>query len=93
MTLTPRTITEMQNRPTCYEIAINGTPVAFVSRRTKAMLLDVAVDNIDMLRELAEDHNAKDKYTKADGWLIGGNVRVCYTGYTERDRAYEANRL
>jgi len=87
MSIQPRTLAQMQNRITAYEIAVNEQVVAYTSRKTKRCLYENIFKNLPLIRSLAENPGAPDKYSKDDGWTIGGNVRVYFTGRTERDAA------
>ena len=89
-TIGPRTITEMQFRPTSYEVVAkhNGeeTRLAFTERRTKSALLRIAQANSKSILSMLGDWESEAKYTKAQGWTFGP-VSIHYTGRTERDLA------
>ena len=82
---TPRTLTQMQNRPTAWEVEIDGEVVAYIARKTKSALLDVARQNAKkIIAKLGEDDPIP-VYTKGK-WRFGP-VCVKFTGRTERDAA------
>lgn len=83
-----RTLEEMQNRPTAYEVAIDGVPVAFTVRKTKAALLAIAREHGDAILAKPGAAEAVATYSKARGWEFGP-VRVDFTGRTERDVCIE----
>lgn len=89
-TVEPRTITEMQFRPTSYEVVAKHigeeTRLAFTERRTKSALLRIAQANSETVLAMLGDWDGEAKYTKAQGWAFGP-VSIHYTGRTERDLA------
>jgi len=90
MTATPRTLTQMQNRPTSYEIGMTyqgqTTRLGFTQRTTKGTLLSMAQANSEEALRLMGDWDGDAAYTKARGWTFGP-VRIHFTGMTERDIA------
>ena len=89
MTTEPRTLAQMQHRPTSYEVAYTyqGATVrlGFTQRKTKAVLLSMARTGGHVLACLgAWDGEAQ--YSSTIGWTFGP-VRVHFTGRTERDLA------
>ncbi len=89
-TVEPRTIAQMQFRPTSYEVVAkhNGeeTRLAFTERRTKSALLRIAQANSETILAMLGAWNDEATYTKAQGWTFGP-CRIHYTGRTERDLA------
>lgn len=84
-----RTLAQLHNRPTSYEIVmvINGkqTRLGFTQRRTQQTLLKHLMRNIDTVRASADDLDLF-KATR-HALLIGNNVAIRYSGRTERDCA------
>jgi hypothetical protein len=99
MTATPRTLTEMQNRPTAYEIAVsvNGKSevIAFAQKTTERALRATITANMNDEREAfitaamtAEELNADYAYNRELGRIyFAKNVWIGKTGRTERDAA------
>ncbi len=89
-TVEPRTIAQMANRSTSYEVTVshNGeeTRLAFTERRTKSALLRIAQANSKSILSMLGDWDSEAKYTKAQGWTFGP-VSIRYSGRTERDLA------
>jgi hypothetical protein len=92
---TPRSTTELRNRPTSYEVAAffpNGTRVrlGFTAQVNKLALIEIARQNADFLLDnmTEADASAEWEYSRANG-LSFGNVRVALTGATEYQRAQE----
>ena len=81
----PRTMTEMMNRPTAWEVSIDGQVVAYIARNTKSALLDVARQNAKAIIAKLGDADPEPVYTKGK-WQFGP-VCVKFTGRTERDAA------
>ena len=88
----PRTLAEMQHRPTSYEVVAKcddgpETRLAFSQRNTKAVLLDIAFANRETLLELIGDGwDGETDYTRDCGWIFGP-VSIRFSGRTERDCA------
>ncbi len=86
----PRSLEQMQFRRTAYEVVAvlpDGARerLCFTERRTKRALLSAAQSSADMiLPHVQGDPLAS--YSKATGWQFG-DVRVCFSGATERDCA------
>lgn len=91
----PRTLVELQNRPTTYEVVLraNGYEkrLGFTARRTKAVLLGFAREHSELILTRMFDPDATARYSKAYGWQFG-NVYVRFSGRTERDIASELTR-
>ena len=87
MAIATRTLTQMQNRPTSYEVAINGVPVAYTQRKTKHNLLKIAGEFSDMMLDLMDDWDGEAVYTNGQ-WAFGPAI-IAFTGRTERDVASE----
>ena len=90
-TVEPRTITQMQHRPTSYEVVAKHedgreTRLAFTQRRTKSALLRIAQANSETILAMLGVWDGEATYTKAQGWTFGP-CRIHYTGRTERDLA------
>ena len=89
-TVEPRTIAQMQFRPTSYEVTVshNGeeTRLAFTERRTKSTLLRIAQGNSETILAMLGVWDGEATYTKAQGWTFGP-VSIRYSGKTERDLA------
>lgn len=94
MACTPRTLMQMHNRATAYEVAIYDRAgkmverVAFTERRTKRGLLIWARAYRDKLAAVAGvqlDQLDVLQWTKDR--LCVGNASIAYTGRTERDCA------
>ncbi len=98
MTTTPRTLTQMQNRATSYEVAVtahcNTTRLGFTERKTRAVLLWMAHTYAGAQMGLLTicDWDGKAIYSKGQGWVFGP-VRIHFTGRTERDVASEMGRI
>lgn len=91
----PRTLTQMQNLPTSYEVAVteangNETRLGFTERTTKGTLLNMVCSNGQFILTLLGDWDEDWTYSKATGVTLGP-VRVHFTGRTERDIASAAN--
>lgn len=84
----PRTLTEMQNYNTAYEVAIDGIVVAYTQRKTKAALLKIAQRNSKMILAKLGETDPEAKYSK--GRWDFGPVTVAFTGRTERAAASAA---
>ena len=91
-TVEPRTIAQMQFRPTSYEVVAthNGaeTRLAFTERHTKSALLRIAQTNSETVLAMLGDWDGEARYTKVQGWEFGP-VSIRYSGKTERDLAGE----
>lgn len=95
MTAKPRTLSQMQNRLSSFEIGlyVDGKCVdvlAYTERKTIAVLLSITMKNADIIKSyLSEDELDMPfkKSVKHGVSLGGGKVVICYTGYTERDAA------
>ena len=89
---TPRTLTQMQNRPTSYEVVFvhnnEETRLGFTQRRTKKSLLNMAQENSELLLDkLSSEQLDKDwSYNKNTGLEFTGSF-VRFSGRTERDLA------
>lgn len=94
MTATPRTLTQMQNLPTSYEVAVtaNGetTHLGFTERHTRGTLLNFVPVHGKFILTLLGDWDGDWTYAKATGVTLGP-ARVHFTGKTERDFANEMN--
>ena len=88
MPITPRTLTQMQNRPTSYEVAIEGEVVAYTAKKTKGALLDIAQKNGQKILDQLGDWDGEAVYRK--GKWIFGPVTIAFTGRTEREAASAA---
>ena len=93
MTTAPRTLAQMQHRPTSYEVVARHddgaeTRLAFVGRHTKSVLLHVARQHGSDILAMIGDWDGAAKYSANQGWVFGP-VRVCFSGQTERDLATE----
>lgn len=92
MTTTPRTLTQMQNRLTSYEVAVtahgNTVPLGFTERKTRAVLLNLAQANGAAILAQLSGWDGDATYSKAQGWTFGP-ARIHFTGRTERDVASE----
>lgn len=91
MTAHPRTLAQMQNRPTSYEVVArregNGDiRLAFTERHTKSVLLSIAQRHGDAVLAMLGDWDGDAKYSASHGWAFGP-VRICFSGQTERDLA------
>lgn len=88
----PRTLTQMQRRPTSYEVVVtaNGETqrLAFTQRQTKANLLSICQANGDLVVSLMGDWDGDAQYSSTTGWTFGP-ARVHYSGKTEREIASE----
>ncbi len=87
----PRTLTQMQHRPTAYEVVVtrdNGqeTRLAFTERRTKQALLRIAQDNGQQILGMLGDWDGEATYSAKSGWTFGP-VTIRFSGRTERDLA------
>lgn len=82
-----RTLEEMQNRPTAYEVAVEATGtrtiLAYTARQTKSRLLEIAIENGPAIIEMLGDWDGQQTYSKATGWTFGP-ARIFFTGGTER---------
>ena len=85
MTATPRTLIEMQNYPTAYEVAINDRVVTYSARKTKRALLEIAQQHGQEILGMLGDWDGEAIY-KNGRWMFGP-VTVRFTGRTERDAA------
>ncbi len=96
MTASPRTLTQMQNYPTSYEVAVtaNGTTthLGFTERTTKIALLRMSQAHGEFIITLLGDWKGNWVYTKASG-VTFGPVRVHFTGKSEREIASEMGRI
>lgn len=96
MGIEPRTLTEMQNRLTAYEVVARHEDgreqrLAFSEKRTKRVLVDIAFANRETLLPMLGDWTGDDAtYNKATGWTFGP-VSVRFSGRTERDIASSLN--
>lgn len=90
MTNVPRTITEMLNLPTAYEVVVKTDAVeirlGFTSRRTKHGLLSQAKWHGKTILPLIGDWDGEATYSRAQGWTFGP-ARIYFSGKTERDCA------
>lgn len=88
MSTTPRTITQMKNRPTSYEVVVKTEAVeirlGFTERKNKHGLLTQARWNGQTILPLIGDWDDEATYSKSQGWTFGP-ARVCFSGRTERD--------
>ena len=87
----PRTLADMQNRRTAYEVIArheDGTEIrlGFTERHTKSVLLTIAQQNGESILAMLGDWDGEAVYSKSHGWTFGP-VRVCFSGRTERDCA------
>lgn len=99
MTATPRTLTEMQNRPTAYEIAIsvNGKTeiITYAQKTTERALRSTINAHMNDEREARitgamteSELNSEYTYSRALGRIyFAKNVWIGKTGRTERDAA------
>ena len=92
--MTPRTLKQMTNRPTCYEVGlfVDGEQIetlAFVARRTRRKLFDLCVQNgPDISAHMTDDELDLDYHATMHGVdFANGRVAVRFTGRTERDLA------
>ncbi len=96
MTVQPRTLTQMQRRPTSYEVSMvcrgQVTRLAFTQRTGKSALLRIVQQNSDAVIRLMGDWDDDAQYSSTTGWTFGP-VRVHFTGATERDVANAMNRV
>ena len=92
MITTPRTLEQLQNRPTSYEVVAKteaGTVrLGFTERTTKRALLTVAQANGETLLGMIGDWDGEATHNRITGWTFGP-VRVCLSGRTERDCTME----
>ncbi len=94
MTTAPRTLVQMWNRPTAYEIVArheDGDEIrlGFSERHTKSALLNAITDNNrEAVLTMLGDWDDVAIYTKLAGWTFGP-VRICF-GRTEREIANAA---
>ncbi len=92
MTIEPRTLSQMQNRPTAYEVVLltrDGLRhrLGFTQRRGKRALLAVAQqDSKRVLELLGADADTDCRYMDGE-WQFGDVCRLIYSGKTERDFA------
>ena len=92
MTAQPRTLEQMINRPTAYEVAlvVDGKVIdilAYTARQTRSVLLSIAQDHGPRIaNDILKTDDFECKYAKATGWVFGGRVQVKFTGWTERSR-------
>ena len=85
--ITPRTLTEMQNYPTAYEVSVGGQVVAYTAQKTKKALLRIAQLNGEaILANFPDEEDIPASYSKAAGWTFG-HIAVKFTGRTEREAA------
>ena len=92
--MNPRTIAQMKNLPTTYEIimvvADVSEQVAFTARKTKGNLLAnaqrFANKNEARMTNLLDGFDADGSYNANTGWTFGPVV-FRYSGLTERDLA------
>ncbi len=85
---TPRTLEQMQNYATRYEVAVSVNGETFVAnymvRKSRDALIAVARDNSEHLLNFINE-GEEWKYSRARGLEFNANVRVYFTGRTERD--------
>ena len=96
MTITPRTLTQMQNHITSYEVALtahgNTIPLGYTERKTRRVLLHMShLHSATVLAHLG-NWNGDATYSNAQGWTFGP-ARIHFTGRTERDVASEMGRI
>lgn len=86
----PRSLAEMHNRPTRYEIvATDGARsirLGFAVQINKGRLLDMARAQGAAIIAMLNGWNGKPTYSHGNGWQFGP-VRVGKSGATERDIA------
>ncbi len=90
----PKTLEQLQNRPTSYEVVVvfrgSSTRLDFTQRKTKSGLLAVARQNGDKILAMLGDWSGEASYTKKTGWVFGPVV-IEFSGLTERDCSNEEN--
>lgn len=88
---TPRSLEQMQNRSTCYEVGVyvgkeQVDTIAFVAKRTKMTLYKLAPEGGILKSLLTEEEMDMDwEYSKDSGFTFGGRVSLRFTGKTERE--------
>lgn len=87
----PRTVRQMRNRPTSYEVGLYDRAtgamlkrLAFTPRRTKGQLLSIACANSAAITAIEPD---ADTMTYTNGSWCTARLRIAWTGNTERDCA------
>lgn len=105
MNAQPRTLTQMQNRPTAYEVVMvvkraektETITLGFTARHTKSAIqsyVDVNAESI--IQELGTDAPAIETYSQEAGYHFAHgsvDVDVRFSGRTERDVASEQGRV
>lgn len=89
-TATPRSLDDLHNRHTRYEVAIKIDGVSFVAgymlAKSRSALIAVARDHSEqLLKALGNGPDQPWSYSMKNGLQFAPNVRVYYTGRTERD--------
>ena len=89
----PRTLTQMQHRPTSYEVVAkheDGQEIrlAFTERRTKRCLLHIHQSNGQKILDMLGQWDGIATYSSNSGWIFGP-VSIRFSGRTERDLASE----
>jgi len=98
MTTQPRTLLEMQNRPTSYEVvATDGTTsirLGFTAKRTKSSLLNFAhgCGQVAGVMDLIGDWDGEYTYAAQTGFNFGP-MWVRFSGNTERGCHGSAGRV
>ncbi len=96
MTTTPRTLTQMQNCASAYEVSVtahgNTISLGFTERKTRRVLLHMAQANGAAVLAQLGGWDGDATYSNALGWTFGP-ARIHFTGRTERDVAREMNRI
>lgn len=88
---TPRSLEQMKDRPTCYEVGVyvNNEQIdtlAFVAKRTKMTLYKLAPEGGILKSLLTKEELDTDwEYSKDLGFTFGGRVSLRFTGKTERE--------
>ena len=90
----PRTLEEMHNRQTRYEVAVTAKGQTFIAnymvRRCRDALIAVARDNNEfLLKALGDGPDLEWSYSMKNGLEFAPGVRVYYTGRTEGEARME----
>jgi hypothetical protein len=94
MNPTPRTLEQMVNRPTAYEIGlfVDGSQVAtvaFTERKTKRVVYQMIAHHRDEIVKFVSAEQENMGYHEIPGGLISDDrcVEIRFTGRTERELA------